>query len=80
MDESIIQYIKRTYNMMIGERTAEQLKMEIGSALPLDRSGRLSKFAAAISLPDLPKTITITSDEVAEALRIRSNAIVERSR
>ena len=38
MDEAIIQYIKKTYNLLIGERTAEQIKIELGSAFPLDRS------------------------------------------
>jgi rod shape-determining protein MreB len=36
MDEAIIQYIKKTYNLLIGERTAEQIKLELGSAFPLE--------------------------------------------
>jgi len=76
MDEAIIQYIKRTYNMMIGERTAEQLKLEIGSAIPLDDPETL-EIRGRDLLTGLPKTITVTSDEVAEALADPVNSIVE---
>ena len=51
MDEAIIQYIKRMYNLMIGERTAEQLKMDIGSALAARAAGDDRKSAAAIWCP-----------------------------
>ena len=37
MDEAIVQYLKRKYNLLIGERTAEQIKMQVGSAYPLDK-------------------------------------------
>ena len=76
MDESIIQYVKRTYNMMIGERTAEQLKLEIGSAFPLEDPETL-EIRGRDLLTGLPKTITITSDEVAEALADPVNSIVD---
>jgi rod shape-determining protein MreB len=76
MDESIIQYVKRTYNMMIGERTAEQLKLEIGSAIPLEDPETL-EIRGRDLLTGLPKTITVTSDEVAEALADPVNSIVE---
>ena len=59
MDEAIIQYIKRNHNLLIGERTAEQIKMEIGSAYPLDQ--RLSMEIKGRHLVEgVPKTITIT--------------------
>ncbi|GIO34744.1 MULTISPECIES: rod shape-determining protein [Paenibacillus] len=76
MDESIIQYIKRQYNLMIGERTSEQLKMEIGSALPLEQV-ETSEIRGRDLVTGLPKTITITSDEISEALSDTVNAIVE---
>jgi len=76
MDEAIIQYIKRTYNMMIGERTAEQLKLEIGSAIPLEVPETL-EIRGRDLLTGLPKTITVTSDEVAEALADPVSSIVE---
>ena len=67
MDEAIISYIKRKYNLLIGERTAEQIKIEIGSAYPLDEP-----LAMEIKGRDLvagvPKTLTLTDAEVREAL------------
>lgn len=67
MDEAIIQYIKRKYNLLIGERTAEQIKIELGSAYPLEEP--LSMEVRGRSLIEgVPKTITITDEEVREAL------------
>ncbi len=69
MDRAIVQYVKRKYNLLIGERTAEVIKIEIGSAL-LDQN--LEKQNMEVKGRDLvsgvPKTITITSGEVNEAL------------
>ena len=76
MDDSIIQYVKRTYNMMIGERTAEQLKLEIGSAFPLEDPETL-EIRGRDLLSGLPKTVSVSSDEVAEALADPVNTIVE---
>ncbi|MDO3681721.1 rod shape-determining protein [Paenibacillus ehimensis] len=76
MDEAIIQYIKRTYNLMIGERTAEQIKMEIGSALPLEPATRL-EIRGRDLVSGLPKTMAVTSDEITEALGDTVNSIVE---
>ncbi|MFC5700505.1 rod shape-determining protein [Cohnella faecalis] len=76
MDESIIQYIKRLYNLMIGERTSEQLKMEIGSAMPLERVESI-EIRGRDLVTGLPKTLAITSDEVTEALSDTVNAIVD---
>ncbi|MCZ8513347.1 rod shape-determining protein [Paenibacillus filicis] len=76
MDEAIIQYIKRTYNLMIGERTAEQIKMEIGSALPLEPSTRL-EIRGRDLVSGLPKTMAVTSDEITDALADTVNSIVE---
>ncbi|MFZ3588326.1 rod shape-determining protein [Bacillus sp. DJP31] len=76
MDEAIMQYIKKNYNLLIGERTAEMLKVEAGSAgIPegiddMDIRGR-------DLLTGLPKTIAISAKEVAEALKDTVSAIVE---
>ncbi|CAM4363252.1 rod shape-determining protein [Paenibacillus tarimensis] len=76
MDEAIIQYIKRMYNLMIGERTSEQLKLEIGSALPLDKTEKI-EIRGRDLVTGLPKTIPISSDEITEALTDTVNAIVD---
>ena len=46
MDDAVIQYIKKTYNLLIGERTAEQIKMELGSAFPLDERLTMETYFA----------------------------------
>jgi rod shape-determining protein MreB len=67
MDEAVITYIKRKYNLLIGERTAEQIKMELGSAFPLDKP--LNKTITGRNLIEgVPKTITIDDSEIREAL------------
>jgi len=76
MDEAITQYIKRMYNLAIGERTAEQMKMEIGSALPMEKVETL-EIRGRDLVSGLPKTIAVTSDEVAEALADTVNSIVD---
>jgi len=76
MDEAIIQYIKKAYNLLIGERTAEQLKMEIGSALPMSEPLSMDIRGRDI-LSGLPKTLTISSHEITEALADTVSAIVD---
>ncbi len=76
MDDAIIAYIKRLYNLMIGERTSEQLKMEIGSAMPLDKIESI-EIRGRDLVSGLPKTLAITSDEVTEALADTVNSIIE---
>jgi len=76
MDEAITQYIKRTYSLMIGERTAETLKTEIGTALPLELTEPF-EIRGRDLVSGLPKTMTVTSDEVTEALSDTLSAIVE---
>jgi rod shape-determining protein MreB len=76
MDEAIIQYIKKTYNLLIGERTAEAIKMEIGSAFPLEH--RLTmEIKGRHLIEGVPKTITITDEEIREALAETVNVIVD---
>ncbi|MDQ2663079.1 MAG: rod shape-determining protein [Candidatus Eremiobacteraeota bacterium] len=76
LDEAIVRYIRRVYNLMIGERTAEEIKIKIGSAYRLE-----SELAMEIRGRDLinglPKTVKITSEEIREALAEPVGAIVE---
>ena len=76
MDEAIIQYIKKTYNLLIGERTAEAIKMEIGSAYPLEERMTM-EIKGRHLIEGVPKTITITDEEVREALAETVNVIVD---
>ena len=76
MDEAIIQYIKRMYNLMIGERTSEQLKMDLGSALTSDKQETM-EIRGRDLVSGLPKTLTVTADEITEALTDTVNAIVD---
>jgi rod shape-determining protein MreB and related proteins len=67
MDEAIVQYLKRKYNLLIGERTAEQIKIQLGSAYPLDNPMTMEIKGHNV-LEGLPKTITIDDTEIREAL------------
>jgi rod shape-determining protein MreB len=66
-DEAIVNYVRRKYNLMIGDQTAEQLKIEIGSAIPMPERMTM-EVRGRDQVGGLPKTMTINSDEVAEAL------------
>src|SRR3989442_10504079 len=75
MDEAITQYIKRKYNLLIGERTAESIKNELGSAFPRDEA--LSFEVRGRNLIEgIPKTITMTDEEVREALADSVSTII----
>lgn len=76
MDEAIVQYVKRTYNLMIGERTAEQIKMEIGSAYPQENEQSMDIRGRDL-ITGLPKTVTITDKEILTALSEPVASIVE---
>ena len=76
MDEAIVQYLKRVYNLMIGERTAEEIKITIGSAYPLGEEMSMEVKGRDL-VAGLPKTLTITSEEIREALQEPVAAIVE---
>jgi rod shape-determining protein MreB and related proteins len=76
LDESIVQYMKRKYNLLIGERTAEQIKIEIGSAHP-DGEVRSMEVKGRDLVSGIPKTMEIDSDEIRDALSETVNAIVE---
>lgn len=75
MDEAISQYIKKNYKLMVGERTAEQIKIDIGTAT--GDNGDLTKEIKGRDLVNgLPKTITISSNEIKEALKEPVNSIL----
>lgn len=76
MDEAIINHMKRTYNMMIGEQTAERIKIDIGSAAPLEKEMKM-EVRGRDMISGLPRKTTITSEEVREALQEPVTAIVE---
>ncbi|MCM8801621.1 MAG: rod shape-determining protein [Candidatus Omnitrophica bacterium] len=76
MDEAIIEYLKKTYNLMIGERTAEEIKIKIGSAYPLEEELTMEVRGRDL-VAGLPKTVTITSEEIREALQEPLRAILE---
>ncbi len=67
MDEAITQYIKRKYNLLVGERTSEQIKLEIGSAFPRDEPETM-EIKGRDLVEGIPKTLTITDAEIREAL------------
>ena len=67
MDAAIMQYLKRKYNLLIGERTAEMIKIEIGSAYPLDKP-LTWEIKGRNLIEGIPKTITIDDNEIREAL------------
>ncbi|HEX3584388.1 MAG TPA: rod shape-determining protein [Candidatus Angelobacter sp.] len=67
MDEAIMNYLKRKYNLLIGERTAETIKIEIGSAYPLDKPLTM-EIKGRNLIEGVPKTITIDDSEIREAL------------
>ena len=76
MDEAIINYVKRKYNLLIGERTAELIKINIGTAYPTDEV-RSMEVKGRDLVGGVPKTLEIKSDEICEALQEPINAIVE---
>ena len=74
-DEAIASYIRRKYNLMIGEQTAEEVKLAIGSALTLEETLEM-EVKGRDQVAGLPRTITITSDEVTEALAEPLSSVV----
>jgi rod shape-determining protein MreB len=76
MDVAIIEHIKKTYNLMIGERTAEEIKIRVGSAYPLDEELTMEVKGRDL-VSGLPKMVVISSSEVREALQEPIRAILE---
>lgn len=76
MDQAIISYIRKTYNLTIGERTAEQIKMEIGTAR-VDEMDEKMEIRGRDLLTGLPKTIEISASEISESLKEAIAAIID---
>jgi len=76
MDEAIIQYIKKKYNLLIGERSAEQVKIKIGSAFPLDEPLEMEIKGRDLTY-GIPKTLNINDSEIREALEGVVQTIIE---
>ena len=76
LDEAIINYVKREYKLMIGQQTAEEVKLEIGSAFPLDEEMQ-AEIRGRDLVSGLPKTIVLTSEEVRLALEEPLQAIID---
>lgn len=75
-DDAIINYVKKSYNLLIGERTAENIKIEIGSAYPYEGEGAMDIKGRNL-MDGLPKNITLTAAEVREALRDPLEEVME---
>jgi len=76
MDEAIIQYLKRKYNLLIGERTAENTKIQIGSAFPFDEPRKMEVKGRDL-VDGIPKGITINDSDIREALHDPIYSIVD---
>jgi rod shape-determining protein MreB len=79
MDEAIIQYIKRKYNLLIGERTAEEVKIKIGSAFPLEEELTM-EIKGRDLIEGIPKTLVISDEEIREALAETVSVIIDAAR
>jgi rod shape-determining protein MreB len=76
MDEAIVAYMKRKYNLAIGEQTAERIKIGIGNAYPLEQQLTM-EVKGRDMVAGIPKTVVVNSDEIREALAEPTNAIVD---
>jgi len=76
MDDAVITHLKRTYNLLVGEARAEKVKIQIGSAVPLQEEMTM-EVAGRDTISGMPRKIIITSEEIREALREPVAAIIE---
>ncbi|MDP6809016.1 MAG: rod shape-determining protein [Desulfobacterales bacterium] len=76
MDEAIVNYVKRKYNVLIGERTAEEVKIQIGSACPMEKTMTMEVKGRDL-VAGIPKTLVISDEEIREALADTFREIVE---
>ena len=76
MDEAIVQYIKRKYNLLIGERTSEEIKINLGSAFPLDEELTM-EIKGRDLVEGIPKTLVISDEEIREALAETVSVIID---
>jgi rod shape-determining protein MreB len=77
MDEAIVQYIRKNYNLLVGERRAEEIKIKLGSAYPIEGDRRTVDVKGRDLIDGIPKTIVIGDDEIREALREPIMTIVD---
>ena len=78
MDEAIVQYVKRKYNLLIGERTAENVKMQIGTAYPdPELDGVTMEVKGRDLVAGIPKTVSVRAEEIRDSMREPINAIVQ---
>ncbi|HDH99445.1 MAG: rod shape-determining protein [Candidatus Latescibacterota bacterium] len=79
MDQAIVQFMKKAHNLLIGERMAEQIKVQIGSAYPLEKELEMPVKGRDL-IANIPKTVVVRSEEVREALQEPVNIIVNATR
>ena len=79
MDQAIVQFMKKAHNLLIGERMAEQIKVQIGSAYPLEKELEMPVKGRDL-MANIPKTVVVRSEEVREALQEPVNIIVNATR
>ena len=76
MDEAVIQYLKRKYNLLVGERTSENIKIQIGSAYPFNEPRKMDIKGRDL-MDGIPKTLTVTDSDIREALHDPIYAILD---
>ncbi|MBN2591985.1 MAG: rod shape-determining protein [Sedimentisphaerales bacterium] len=76
MDEAIVNHLKKTYNLLVGESRAEKVKMEVGSAAPLEEELTM-EVAGRDTISGMPRKIVVTSEEIREALKSPIAAILD---
>jgi rod shape-determining protein MreB len=76
MDDAVIAYMRRNYNLLIGEQTAERVKCQVGNAYPLDE-GLVMEVKGRDLVAGVPRTVVVNSDEIRDALAEPINSIVE---
>ncbi len=79
MDEAILNHMKKNYNILIGENTAEQIKVQIGSAIPLKEELSIEVYGRD-AIAGLPRSVTVNSVEIRDALRVPIYQIIDRIR
>ena len=77
MDEAIVRHVRNTYNLMIGEPTAEEIKIKIGSAYPMEQELKMDVRGRDL-VAGLPKTVEVTSEEIRESLTEPVRQIAEK--
>jgi len=75
LDLAIMEYIRKKYNLAIGEQTAEQVKIKIGAAMPLEKK-LVTQVRGRDMITGLPRNLTITSDDITEAIQDQLEAII----